>query len=1080
MGNRVRSFSLPLLAVAFVCVGAILAGARAQTLPKTISDIIAVMDQEKQDPKRQAAIEAIINADPPGAESGDSASGDERRAAAKSAGKGDKGKGAGNAARAPDGAIKSNPQQLYDFYVKRAAAYSSVGRFAEGVKQLEEAIAIGRAGNINVVTAVSQLGVQARFAGQIAKAIKAEEDRQKDPQTGLTALLNSHRQLVANLLQIGEIDRADEVLKKMIKDSARAGNDKSAQNNLAGINANLAQAYARVSEARGKFRDAELAYIRAADLFEEAGRKQAQSSSNRSQNDGNITARDTARFSAGMSKARQGRFKEAEIDVRQALISELQYFGKYGGATRGATEALGQVLMLQGRYADAERLFRRAAGILSELGFDADNVMLVLSKRKVASVLALMERWDEAGKEYEAIASAINGSPIWPTEKAENFLNTPERVQVLYRTGRVDEGIAVASKVLASTEKRNSDQHFDTALARGQVAIGHALAKRIDLAMPLFQSSVPALVAPRLGRDQTDDGTGEDALESVQVRQIVETYIATLAELKTPPAGIDPGIESLKLVDFIRGQSVQRALAASSARAATRDPQLAALVREDQDDERQIGALFQAINDALALPQDQRDSTAIKQMQGAVARLKAKHDAAWKTIASKFPDYANLINPRAPSVDEIRTSLRPDEAFISFYLARQNSFVWVVPKSGPVGFVSAALGASEIEQKVNKLRESLEPKTDTLDGVPAFDLSAAYELYVQLLKPLESSWKPAKSLVVVTNGALGLLPLGVLPTEPVSVKAAAGQPLFSEYRAVPWLARTHAVTTVPSASAFTTLRNLKPSTKKRETMIGFGDPLFSKEQAAEAARAAGAQVAQATGTTRGVPLNRRNAPKTAGVNGAELALLPRLPDTSDELKAIALALQADPTKVLHLGKEANTRKVKTIDLSGYKIVAFATHGLVPGELEGLAQPALALSAPDVADTDGDGLLTMEEILGLKLDADWVVLSACNTGAGSGAGAEAASGLGRAFFYAGSRALLVTNWSVHSVSARELVTDLFRRQAEDAKLSRSEALRAASMTLLDGAGFQDNGKTVFTYAHPIFWAPYSIIGDGGGA
>ena len=158
--------------------------------------------------------------------------------------------------------------------------------------------------------------------------------------------------------------------------------------------------------------------------------------------------------------------------------------------------------------------------------------------------------------------------------------------------------------------------------------------------------------------------------------------------------------------------------------------------------------------------------------------------------------------------------------------------------------------------------------------------------------------------------------------------------------------------------------------------------------------------------------------------------MPRLPDTADELKAIAIALQADPSKVLHLGKDANEKNIKSLDLSGFKVLAFATHGLVPGELNGLTQPALALSAPSVAGIDGDGLLTMEEILALKLDADWVVLSACNTGAGAGAGAEAASGLGRAFFYAGTRALLVTNWSVHSESARELVSDMFERQAED--------------------------------------------------
>ena len=228
-----------------------------------------------------------------------------------------------------------------------------------------------------------------------------------------------------------------------------------------------------------------------------------------------------------------------------------------------------------------------------------------------------------------------------------------------------------------------------------------------------------------------------------------------------------------------------------------------------------------------------------------------------------------------------------------------------------------------------------------------------------------------------------------------------------------------------------------------------------------------------------MPLKRRNSPKLDGVDSAELAMLPRLPDTADELKSIALALQADPSKVLNLGKKASEQAVKTMDLSGFKVLAFATHGLVPGELNGLSQPALALSSPTVTGGDGDGLLTMEEILGLKLDADWVVLSACNTGAGAGAGAEAASGLGRAFFYAGTRALLVTNWSVHSQSARELVTDLFRRQAQDPKLTRGEALRQATMALVDGPGYAGaDGKTEFAYAHPLFWAPYTIIGDGG--
>ncbi|MCP4616106.1 MAG: CHAT domain-containing protein, partial [Bradyrhizobium sp.] len=252
--------------------------------------------------------------------------------------------------------------------------------------------------------------------------------------------------------------------------------------------------------------------------------------------------------------------------------------------------------------------------------------------------------------------------------------------------------------------------------------------------------------------------------------------------------------------------------------------------------------------------------------------------------------------------------------------------------------------SSALEGKVPKLREALEPKAAMISDIPTFDLALGYELYSILLKPVEGGWKPAKNLVVVTNGALGLLPLSLLPTAAAEVKTD-DDPLFASYRNVPWLARTHAVTLVPSAAALQTLRKLPPGKASRQDLVAFGDPYFSQEQADEAAKTdKPVQVADASTATRGVPLKRRNSPQLEGVDSAQLGQLPRLPDTSDELTSIALALQADPAKVLNLGKDANEKKVKSMDLSGFKIVAFATHGLVPGELDGLTQPALALSA----------------------------------------------------------------------------------------------------------------------------------------
>ena len=369
-----------------------------------------------------------------------------------------------------------------------------------------------------------------------------------------------------------------------------------------------------------------------------------------------------------------------------------------------------------------------------------------------------------------------------------------------------------------------------------------------------------------------------------------------------------------------------------------------------------------------------------------------------------------------------------------------------------------------------------------LGDIPEFDLGAAHGLYEKLLKPVKAGWEGARSLLVVAHGPLGFLPLSVLPTAEAALTEETDT-LFANYRDVPWLARSHALTLLPSVASLKTLRDLPPGKSKRSPFAGFGDPWFSGAQAAKAAGARAKQTAALTTRsirTRGLSL--RAAPKTTGLDSAGLARLPGLPDTADEVRSIALALNADPARSVYLGRDASEDRIKGLDLSATKVLAFATHGLVPGDLNGLLQPALAFSSPEITGGGEDGLLTMGEILGLRFNADWVVLSACNTGSGEGAGAEAISGLGRAFFYAGTRALLVSNWPVETTSAKALTTDLFRRQGEDPGLTRAEALRQAMVSLIDDQAFVDpaSGKTVFSYAHPIFWAPFSLVGDGGGA
>jgi CHAT domain-containing protein len=766
-------------------------------------------------------------------------------------------------------------------------------------------------------------------------------------------------------------------------------------------------------------------------------------------------------------KSRLGRFAEAESDIRSALLNRLKATGKYHLQAARFIATFGSLLIEQGRFDEARELLTAAIGIYRELGIPEDSQVLVYTNSALASVLALEEQWTRAEAINAAIARATGN---WEPARREHVVLTHAYIETLFKTGKTDESLAAAKRLFDAKYARYGARHADTSLARGHYAVALARTGKDAEAIKEFEASVPALTATSFETDNDDVVNAAARVRFTQV--VVENYIALLARMPQAP-GFNLAAETFRLADSVRSRAVQKALTAAGARMNTADPQLAEAVRLEQDLRQQIGTHLDHLNGLLALPAAERDDAGVTAIRKAIDKMRGEHTKVRADIDKRFPNYSDLIDPKPPTAAEIKDCLKPGEALLSFYFGREASFVWVIAADGKTEFAALPEGAASIESKIKKLREALEPQAAMISDVPKFDLALSYSLFKTLLEPVKPGWSGAKNLIVVTNGALGLLPLGLLTTAPYELKEDG--PLFSGYRSAPWLARTHAVTMVPSASALRTLRRLPEGSQKRQMLIAFGDPLFNPEQAAQAQQSV--QVASADLQTRGVPLTRRAGPPE-GSDSVGIADLPRLPDTADELRSIALALHADPTKALHLGKFANEQVVKTTDLSGFKIVAFATHGLVPGEIDGLDQPALALSAPDVAGVEGDGLLTMQEILSLKLDADWVVLSACNTGAAAGAGAEAASGLGRAFFYAGTRAILVTNWSVHSLSARQLVTDLFRREAENPSLGRGQALQQAMMALMDGKGYTDEtGKTLFAYAHPLFWAPYTIIGDG---
>ncbi len=1009
--------------------------------PRTIADITAILDQEKPDSAKIAKAKAAADATLPAG---------------------------------------SSAAKLTQFYYDRGNARSFLARNQEALDDGKKALEVGK-GAIEprqLVRIRQFVALQYQALGDPKQAMATFQDIVNNAdQPGVRgSLINSARNIAQVLVSMGDVTQADAFARRVASrvQEARGSPHPMWRETYARYGnsweSDADTARALIFEVRGQYKEAEAAYTRA-EAFRRASIKDVPKFDFPPPVGQVIIGADHLMMSIARVKAKQGRLSESEADARRALLSVLKTIGKYHASTPTFVNGFASILVEQGRYAEAEKLARSALEVQRTLGIADDSPTSAVILSQLGGVLTLQRKDKDAVEIYAQLEKAI---AKWDEQRRDVFLLNSSRISALYSAGRIADGIAVAQTLVKRQAARTGENHFDTASARGTLAVGYARAGRDADAIKEFKAAIPVMMTASR-ENAEDDDTTVIAARSQSLQIVVEAYIGVLAR----NAGKDSAVETFALADSIRGRSVQQALTASSARMTLTDPALAELVRAEQDFGKQINAQLGTLNNILSLPSSERDENGVRAINAAIEKLRTDRNKARQDINRRFPAYGDLVDPKPPSVEQIKAALRPGEALLSFYFGRDASFVWAVPKEGTVAFSAVPGTALELEVKVRQLRDALEPQATMVSEIPPFDLALGYELYSALLKPVEAGWKPAKSLVVVTNGALGLLPLSLLPTAPVVLKESAG-PLFAAYRDVPWLARSHAVTMVPSGAALRTLRALPAGRPTRGNLIAFGDPYFSEKQAAEAeGKVVVASADPAAAVMRGVPLQRRSSPQTQGVDSAELAQLPRLPDTADELRSIALALEADPAKTLYLGKAANEQNVKAIDLSGYKVVAFATHGLVPGDLNGLTQPALALSAPQVAGVGGDGLLTMEEILTLKLDADWVVLSACNTGAGAGAGAEAASGLGRAFFYAGTRAILVTNWSVHSQSARELVTDLFRRQAAEAKLSRGEALRQAMVALIDGKGFlDDKGEPVFAYAHPLFWAPYSIIGDGG--
>jgi CHAT domain-containing protein/tetratricopeptide (TPR) repeat protein len=746
----------------------------------------------------------------------------------------------------------------------------------------------------------------------------------------------------------------------------------------------------------------------------------------------------------------QNRLAEAEALYQRAVAIEEKRLGPDHPELGVSLSFLADLRELQGRFADGKVLVKRALAI-QEKSFGANGRNNAVSVSRLGDLHLREGRLEEAAQLYER-ALAIR-EKLWGPDSLRVSLSLTQLGNLHQQWGHYADAESFFGRALAVKKEILSPDHPDYALSLNNLAGLYKTQNRYADALPLVQTTIrnggasPAVALPvLLGANGQGLISAGNALD-----------------------------DALNVVQRASQNSAAAAVAKLAVRLAAGHDHLALMVRQDQDLSAEAKRLDDAFIAAVSRVPEQRDAAAEERSRDRLAAISVERGALQKTLTSQFPDYAALSNPQPLAAGDTQRLLSGDEALVAFYVGNKESYVFALTHDG-AAWHQVDLGYSALAERVARFRGGLDPRM-LLDKQALaenhikrelFDVGAAHKLYNALLGPVEVLIKNKRHLLVVPSGALTALPFHLLVTEAptVSTPTVEGSLTSADmlaYRNAAWLIKRQAVTVLPSIASLKALRRSDQTAPARKPLIGFGNPVFRPDQLERPLIAADAQkfVTRAyTNFWRGI-----------GVDRARLSdALPRLPETAIELATIAAKVGATPSDI-HLGADASESTVKQASLSDYRIVYFATHGLVAGDVKDLAEPALALTIPTQPSDLDDGLLTASEVAQLKLNADWVVLSACNTMAGDRPGAEALSGLARAFFYAGARALLVTHWPVASTQSAQFTMTVFDVLKDDPGLDRAEALRRTMLAFLADPSLPPY------YAYPAIWGPFSLVGEG---
>lgn len=755
----------------------------------------------------------------------------------------------------------------------------------------------------------------------------------------------------------------------------------------------------------------------------------------------------------------QGRQSEIEPVLKRALAIFEKSSGPEHPFVATNLNNLGMLYRNQGRLAEAEPLLKRALFIREKV-LGAAHPETVMSR----SNLALIQK-ERVAAQAPAQPKEVATPPKPPVVAA---VPPPAAPAPKTPAAVVPPPVAAPARPVAPSPRPPAVSAPPAVAPSPRPPAGSAppaVAAAPRVVAPATKPVAPAAIQPRAG-----DAPSKPVIAAIKPQPVVP--VPPKVEVKVPefrahrstlawqvnnlsaaaarsPAEISGHAQrAYETMQQARIRSAASADAVVAERFSRLDGELARLVKARQALLERWDTVDRSHMEVLTRAGPQPGAAPDQRMPDELAALDQRLKEQDALIVQRFPQYQELLGLGSLPLEEARAMLGADEALLSYLVDERATYLIALNRSR-IEFLKLEIGRDELRSIVKNLREHLDSSGDRADRNlrRPYPVVESYQLYRRVVAPAEAVLRGVSSVMVVPDDALLSLPFGALVAEtsgaPVRDTASLAQ--------VGWLARRYAFTVLPSDTSLRAIRRFARPPVGSEAFAGFGDPLL-RGDVRQTRRASLAQL-----FPRG---------PVADVN--EVRRLPPLPDSRDGLYAVADLLQAERTDV-HVQADATETSVKRMNLSSYAIVAFSTHGFLGGESRSAAEPALVLTPPERGTELDDGLLTASEVAQLKLNTDWLLLSACTTAAADGTpGAEGLPSLSRAFFHAGSRSLLLSHWTAPSDVVLKLTTRTLRESARGA--SRAEALQRSMFALM-------NGEDRIEYVHPMYWAAFTVVGEG---